>query len=371
MTEFSLPKILLVDDEKDNLDALSRILRKDFEVTTALSGEEALQRIHSQKNWAVVVSDQRMPGISGSEFLAQVRQLLPHATRILLTGFADIEAVVEAVNRGEIWRYIAKPWEPEELKMTLKQAAERARMAEALEVSRRELERSLLDLRARDWSRERLLKLLLHEFRTAPQIIEGLRSLDPGGDDAEARNLFLNRLTERFSILEKDIVLLLDEEKRARDLPRDTVVLQDVIQAVFPTFKSSSEPVKILSHKDSLVSVLKGLQQLLTSNSAQAPLELRLEIASPQDAFVELKLKSSNPILPTGLLKENLDPRLAWPLLLQPFVGSEDFHLHSSGLRTDTARLIRLLTALGARAEFEVSSKGDQVSLVLQFKVQS
>ncbi|HMZ49145.1 MAG TPA: response regulator, partial [Flavobacteriales bacterium] len=102
-------KVLYVDDEQGNLLAFKAGFRRDFDVRTASSAQEALALL---KDWHahVVMSDQRMPGTNGAEFLAQVRAQRPDSIRIMVTGYSDIEAVVDAVNNGGIHAYITKPW---------------------------------------------------------------------------------------------------------------------------------------------------------------------------------------------------------------------------------------------------------------------
>ena len=115
--------ILIVDDERDNLEALKRLLRNDYDITVSESAFEALKLV--QKNdYHVIISDQRMPELSGVELLEKVKGICPDTTRILLTGFTDIEAVIDAINRGNVYRYVAKPWDPEDLRITLRQANE-------------------------------------------------------------------------------------------------------------------------------------------------------------------------------------------------------------------------------------------------------
>ncbi|MDZ7640803.1 MAG: response regulator [Desulfurivibrio sp.] len=112
--------VLFVDDEENILKALRRLfIGEDFEVIIASSGAEALKIINSRDDCAVVVSDQRMPGMTGVEFLAQVRKKAPFAVRILLTGYADIQAAMDSINRGGVYRYLTKPWQEEELRHTV------------------------------------------------------------------------------------------------------------------------------------------------------------------------------------------------------------------------------------------------------------
>ncbi|MGV1099510.1 HD domain-containing phosphohydrolase [Thiovibrio sp. JS02] len=116
-------KILFVDDEVNILRALKRLFMDDaFAVFTASSGKEALRILESEKDIGVIVSDQRMPEMSGVEFLEQSRRLSPLSIRILLTGYADINAAVDAINRGGAFRYMNKPWNDEELVRTVQSA---------------------------------------------------------------------------------------------------------------------------------------------------------------------------------------------------------------------------------------------------------
>ena len=95
--------ILIIDDERDNLEALKRMLRGQYDVSTTESPFDALRLIQS-KLFHVIVSDQRMPEMTGVEFLEKAKKLSPLSTRILLTGYTDIESVIESINRGQIYR---------------------------------------------------------------------------------------------------------------------------------------------------------------------------------------------------------------------------------------------------------------------------
>src|ERR1041384_3404809 len=116
-------KLLIVDDEPANLRLLERLFRRDFNVITATSGTEALL-ILEQQDVALIITDQRMPGMTGIELLKRTASLRPHMVRIILTGYTDIEALVEAINCGQVYRYIAKPWDNEDLRQTVERAIE-------------------------------------------------------------------------------------------------------------------------------------------------------------------------------------------------------------------------------------------------------
>ncbi|BAU12779.1 putative GAF sensor protein [Leptolyngbya sp. NIES-3755] len=117
-------KMLVVDDEPDNLDLLYRTFRRDFHVLKAESGVHALQLLAEEGEVAVIISDQRMPEMKGTEFLSRTVPKFPDTMRIILTGFTDVEDLVEAINSGQVYKYITKPWDPNELKAVVQRAAE-------------------------------------------------------------------------------------------------------------------------------------------------------------------------------------------------------------------------------------------------------
>ncbi len=125
------PKILLVDDEERILRSLSMLLRTQYQIFATSDGNEAL-KILRQEKIHVIISDQRMPIMSGTELLRQARDIAPDTIRILLTGYSDADAALDALNDGEIFRYINKPWGPKELRETIAQAASIAGKLEAL-----------------------------------------------------------------------------------------------------------------------------------------------------------------------------------------------------------------------------------------------
>src|SRR5262245_33068139 len=113
--------ILVVDDEPEILHSLFGLLRMEFDVHTAESGKEALDLLEHQAV-SVVMTDQRMPEMTGTELLSHLQGEWPDAIRMVFTGYADVKAVIEAINQGHIFRYITKPWHPDELRETLRQA---------------------------------------------------------------------------------------------------------------------------------------------------------------------------------------------------------------------------------------------------------
>ncbi|NDP37166.1 MAG: response regulator [Rhodoferax sp.] len=131
-----LPTILCVDDEPNILSALKRLFRgKGWQVLSAEGGQAALALLETQ-TVDLVISDMRMPEMDGAQFLARVRVRWPDTVRLLLTGHSDIDAIIEAINRGEIYRYITKPWDDNDIVLIVRQALER----QALEHEKKRLE---------------------------------------------------------------------------------------------------------------------------------------------------------------------------------------------------------------------------------------
>jgi len=116
-------KIFIVDDEPANLRTLARLFRDDYEVLTAASGDEALALL-GQHDVALLITDQRMPGMTGIELLKKTVPLRPRMVRIILTGYTDVDALVEAINCGQVYRYVAKPWDNEDLRLTVRRGLE-------------------------------------------------------------------------------------------------------------------------------------------------------------------------------------------------------------------------------------------------------
>ena len=116
-------KMLIVDDELANLRLLDRLFARDFECLTASSGAEAI-RLLEQHDVAILVTDQRMPGMTGIDLLRHTARLRPHMVRILLTGYTDVEVLEEAINSGLVYLYVTKPWQNDDLKLKISRACD-------------------------------------------------------------------------------------------------------------------------------------------------------------------------------------------------------------------------------------------------------
>ncbi|MEH2334876.1 SpoIIE family protein phosphatase [Nostoc sp.] len=142
MAEIGLEKLklMVVDDEPDNLDLLYRTFRRDYQVYKANHAFGALEILEQFGEMAVIISDQRMPEMSGTEFFSRTVERFPDTIRILLTGFTDVEDLVDAINSGQVFKYITKPWNPDKLRALVEQAADTYRLVKK---RTQELRRSL------------------------------------------------------------------------------------------------------------------------------------------------------------------------------------------------------------------------------------
>jgi len=177
------PRLLIVDDEEAILETMTFTFEDDYEVFTSTSANAALGLLDKHAPIAVVISDQRMPEMTGVEFLARVFKRSPATQRIILTGFADMNAIIRAINDGHVYAYITKPWEPDQLKQVVRRAADH----------------HLLTL-----ENERLLG----DLRTANVFLEGVMDqLDTGAVALDARGLVraVNKPARQFLGLTGDV----------------------------------------------------------------------------------------------------------------------------------------------------------------------
>jgi two-component system, sensor histidine kinase and response regulator len=159
--------ILCVDDETDNLDALERLFRTKYTVLKAESGPAALKILDQHPEpISVIITDQRMPEMSGVQFLEKSMATHPDSVRILLTGYTDIESIIQAVNSGQIYRYLNKPWDVVDLLATVERAVEKFLLTAELKQKNQDLSRALTDLQTLDDAKNRFMILINHELKT-------------------------------------------------------------------------------------------------------------------------------------------------------------------------------------------------------------
>jgi response regulator RpfG family c-di-GMP phosphodiesterase len=173
--------LLLVDDEENILRSLNRLLRRDgYQILTASSGDEGLELL-KEHNVGVILSDQRMPGMSGVEFLSQVKNTYPDNVRMVLSGYTDLQSVTDAINEGAIYKFLTKPWDDELLRTNVRKAFEHYEMAhenerltEELRKVNAELEEANQKLASDNKQQSRVIDINKKSLHTAQEVLENL-----------------------------------------------------------------------------------------------------------------------------------------------------------------------------------------------------
>lgn len=217
--ERSKLKLMVVDDEPDNLDLLYRTFRRDFAVYKADGAMKALEILEKQGEMAVIISDQRMPLMNGTEFLSKTVDRFPDTIRILLTGYTDVEDLVEAINSGKVFKYITKPWNPENLRTVVQQAADTYKV---LKQRTRELRRAL--------RREELFNIVTTAIRESLDYSSMLQTVvTTMGQNFEATACVLQPVDSN-QLLPDSFSYYADPEVATPSLPNAEAIIQNVLE---------------------------------------------------------------------------------------------------------------------------------------------
>lgn len=337
-------RFLIVDDEADVLDSLRHLFHRRYQVVTARSGEEALE-VLEREDVQIILSDQRMPGMTGDEFLRRARERQPQAVRLLFTGYADIQAIIDAVNRGGIFRYLHKPWDPVELEALVAQAAEqyellaeRRRLVGELTAANEQLSRANQELSEALELKSAFLEVASHELNTPITIIQGLsdllRLMDP--DRAEPDREIIGQITESARQLGKlvsNMLQLLRSDDFRRPVRLEPVLLADLLREVaeqvrpFVRTRRLEFAVDVAGDlgafdidapkiRDAVLNLLTNAIKF-TPDGGQIALQARLD--APDEAAIVVEDRGIG-----------LDPR-ALNRLFEPFFTQFDPSRHSSG----------------------------------------
>jgi signal transduction histidine kinase len=235
--------LLVVDDEVDVLDSLRHQFHRTYRVLTCPSGKQAIELLE-KNDVEVILTDQRMPGMSGDVLLRQARELKPDAIRMLFTGYADIQAVINAVNEGHIFRYILKPWDTAELEGIIRQGVEqydllteRRRLIGELQLANAQLVEANNELARAGQLKTAFIEVASHEFNTPITLVLGLAELlrlaNPDRSDQERE--ILRQITasgRQLARLVTNMLTLLRAEDFRKTLLRSPTSLSDLIQRV-------------------------------------------------------------------------------------------------------------------------------------------
>lgn len=333
------PTLLVVDDEPEVLRSVHDLLRLDYQVMTCRRGADALKVLESAEEIHVVMSDQRMPEMSGVELLHHARQLRPDATRLLFTAYADIRAVVDAINEGNIFRYIAKPWDPLELESVIRQAVdqhdlivEKARLVEQLQESNRQLVEA-------NRLKAAFIEVASHELNTPVAVVLGMTELwkmSQAKDATPAEKSWVERIQgagKRLAGTVERMLKLIRSGQFGHTLSLEPTALEPLVREVIaglkPYLDARGQTVALNLHPELGIAQVDSakfadiLTNLLINAIKFTPDGGALRIAAGPHGPDQVRFEITDP----GVGIEKTD----WPHLFEPFFTGFDTMHHSSG----------------------------------------
>jgi signal transduction histidine kinase len=333
------PCLLVVDDEPDQVQSVKDLLRYDYRVLGATRASEAL-RIADRERVQVVMSDQRMPEMTGVQFLADLRGRHPEMVRLLFTGYADLDAVTDAINEGNVYRYVTKPYDPDELKAVLKQAVEHFKLQEERDQLLRTvqeknflLESANRELFEANEVKRAFIKVASHELRTPLTMVVGLAEMARSSAIDAAMRAWLDKIcnaSQRLRHRVDQMTTLLQAERFQRPLERASISVNELCR------RAAEEVASFIAQR----------KQTLVVESVDVPLSVDAE--QIQDSIVQLLVNAIKFTPDAGSIKltatatdEEVEIRVTdtgqgiepacLPRVFEPFFTRFDVSHHRSG----------------------------------------
>ncbi|MDO8330953.1 MAG: response regulator [Fluviicoccus sp.] len=323
-------KILLLDDEERVLIALRAVLRHQYSVTIVTEGVDALEKLR-QDDFHVFVSDQRMPNMTGVEVLRQAREIAPATTRLLLTGYSDLAAIVGSVNESEVFRFINKPWDNNELLALINQAADIAEDAK-------------------------------HVFKANPALLESTSPAEDTGIESASPDVFAARLDDDSG----EPVLILDPDRNHVAMVREG--LRGTARLL--TADSTDDALTLLAENAVGLIIVDisagpGVIELLKVLKQEYPHVLSIVTTEHQDSTMLIELINQVKIFRylhkpyrMGLLKQYAQSALTMNARFKaaPVLVKQQAAQQSTGSVSVTASLLSKVKSLGARLKLSFSN---------------
>lgn len=366
--------LLLVDDEMFNLTTLAGLLEDQYRVFTATSGQEALKLLEDPATAAqvqVIISDQRMPGMSGVELLGRVQALAPGLKRVLLTGYTDVDAIINAINDAAVYKYIRKPVDSHELELTLARALESWQLEQDHARLLSELRQALDRLALLDADKLEFLRYLAHEMNTPLNWLGATQILDREAQSAEVQEIlgYVDQGQERLRALVRAVlryfqVAAMKEESRRSaqiDLP---LLLQERVKLQRERSPGIdirlTQPLTLTLESDAalLTEALDHLLENALAHAAHGPepkVDITLRHSGQQ---IELEVHNSGRGLEAAALSS----------LFRPFRFGSDHG--SAGFGISLATVQALCRALGGTVEAQSEGGEQGVAICLRLPPQ-
>jgi two-component system sensor histidine kinase/response regulator len=363
------PKLLCVDDESDNLDALERLFRKKYEVLKATSAAKAFEILDNCPDIAVIISDQRMPVISGVEFLEKSITSHINTSRILLTGYTDIESVIAAVNKGQIFRYLTKPWDAADLTNTTDQALEKYLLKTELKEKNIELQKALDELKNLDKAKNQFMILINHELKTPLTTILSFAGLLKETLLSEEQTLFTSRIiktSEKLKNIVEDVLLIVKGEMGLIPVKKDNLntdwLIKNIANEVSHSIKAKNQEIKFETSLDNI-----EVDQQLTYTAFTRALHNATKFGLAQS---EIQVKIFKDLIYRCIICiENKGPTISPQIIekiMKPFLLDENIMNHSVGMGLGLSICNTLMKC--QNGELSVINRSNGVSVYLKFR---
>ena len=362
------PKILCVDDEIDNLDALERIFRKTYQVFKAISAKEATLTLKNHLDIGVIISDQRMPIISGVEFLEGTVNTHPESTRILLTGYTDIDSVITAINKGQIFRYITKPWDTADLMNTVDRAYEKYQLRQDLRKKNEDLQSALQELQTLDKTKSQFMILINHELKTPLTAILSFAGLLKETVLTEEQRLFVDRInksSEKLKSIIDDVLLIVKGEmgliKVIKEKSSSEFFFKNWPADFNASMKSKNQTLALAltaTHFNSDPQLLKTVIQRALHNATKFGLAnstITLAIFDNTDGRTQIDIFNEGPNINESLIEK----------IYKPFTLDENVMNHSVGMGLGLTICQTLIRSMNGNMVIKNEDRGVKISFIL------
>ncbi|MFY7848030.1 MAG: ATP-binding protein [Bacteroidia bacterium] len=299
-------KVLFVDDEEHNLASFRAAFRRDFHVDTCIDPEQATEMV-GQNHYHVVVSDQRMPGLSGIDFFSRIHPSNPDQVKILCTAYADIQVLMDALNRGQVFRFVSKPWNEDELRVAIIDAYDQ-------HLTRIKLKKSNEELRAALDELEKFIYTAAHDLRAPLLSIEGL--IDLTRRMPQKQEEFIGRIDQSVRRLDEQLVKMVQYYKASnKNIEPEEILLEEEIKLVLESlrYQDASAGIRIalevppnlrfISDKVKLQAILNNLLSNAVKYADPAKSDRMIRVAATQEnAEIRLVVEDNG----IGISEENL-----------------------------------------------------------------
>jgi signal transduction histidine kinase len=335
------PSLLVVDDEPEVLQSVHDLLRLNYRVITCTTGPRALEVLRSTEDVQVIMSDQRMPEMTGVELLRRAKAIRPETTRLLFTAYADIRTVIDAINKGHVFRYLAKPWDPEELEAVVRQAVEHHNLIVEKNRLVAELQATNAKLIEANRLKGAFIEVASHELNTPVTVVLGMLELwriSQAEAASPVERQWVDRIgaaAQRLARTVERMLKLVRSGEFGRSLERETIQLEPILQRAIDDLAPYFE----LRHQSVVLEIEPGLGPIeadpdkiadvlinLVANAVKfTPDEgtIRIDAATDRSApgWVRVRVRDEGAGVPSGDQQH----------LFEPFFTGFDTLRHSSG----------------------------------------